>query len=271
MRSRKHILIIVALIGYSFKVFGTAQIPDKLIFNGDTISIFSNPLEQIPTIDRLRPKLFGSRQGCSSTACWRGYQAEWEIANDELYLIGIYSCCFYEDSIQADLIQLFGNQYKNGRVKANWVTANILSPQGKQLYYVHMDYASLYEKEVIFEVVNGQLKGKITYDNTKSKKSIYSQDTTLLRFIYSNIEWEKLPKQVKPVRVYVQFSANELGIVDSVKLMKGFDKPFDNEALRVVKSTPEWDVFYRRGQHERRTWNLPIVFSEENKRKFKKN
>lgn len=93
----------------------------------------------------------------------------------------------------------------------------------------------------------------------------------MLKFIYSNIQWDKLPKHDKTVKVFVQFSANEQGIIDSVKVMKGFDVTFDNEAIRVVKSIPEWDVFYRRRQHERRGWTLPIIFSEENRQKYKTN
>ncbi len=271
MTIRIYILTLLTLTSFNFKVFGTAQIPDRLIYNGETVSIFSNPLEQLPNIDNLRPKLFGDKKGCNSTACWREYQGKWEIIDSELYLIGIYSCCFCEDKIEANLEQLFPDKFENGKVKADWVTANILSPQGKQLYYVHMGYESLYEKEVVYEIENGQLKGTTTFDNTKSRKSIYSQDTTLLTFIYSNINWETLPKKDKTVKVFIQFSANEQGKIDSLKVMRGFDETYDNEALRVVKCIPEWDVFYRHGQHERRVWNLPIVFSEENRKKYQKN
>lgn len=253
------------------KVLGTSQVPGRLIYKHDTLSIFANPLEQLLDIDSLRLKLFGDKKGCMTTACWRGYYAEWTIIDKELYLTGIYSCCYYEDNIKSDLQQLFGEKFNNGKVKAHWVTAKILSPQGKQLYYVHAGYESLYEKEVVFEIVNGQLKGTTNYDNSKSRISIYSQDTALQKFIYSNIEWETLPEPDNPVRVIVQFSANEQGVIDSVKVMKGFDVTFDNEALRIVKSIPEWDVFYRRGQHERRAWILSIVFSEENRQKYKQN
>lgn len=270
MKIRIYIPTLFTLIIFNFKVFGTDQIPDILIINGDTVSIFSNPLEQLPIIDNLRPKLFGDQQVCNSTACWREYQAKWEILDNELYLIGIYSCCFYKDKIQANLEQLFPEKFENGKVKADWVTAKILSPQGKQLYYIHMGYESLYEKEIVYEIKNGQLVGTKTFDNTKSRKSIYSQDTTLIHFIYSNIKWEALQKTDENIKVYIQFSANEQGIIDSLKVMKGFDETYDKEALRVVKSIPEWDVFYRQGQHERRVWNLPIVFSEENKKKYKK-
>lgn len=263
--------MIFILLTFSVKqVFATSQIPDRLIYNNDTLSIFANPLEQLSDIDSLRSKLFGDKKGCMSTACWREYFAEWTIVDSQLYLTGIFSCCYYKDNIKSDLQQLFGDKFINGKVKADWVTAKMLSPQGKQLYYVHMGYESLYEKEVVYEIVNGQLKGITTYDNTKSRKSIYSNDTTLFKFIYSNINWETLPNTEKPVKVFIKLSANEQGIIDTVTVMKGFDETFDSEAIKVIKSIPDWDVFYRRGLHERRPWIVPIIFSEENRQKYKK-
>jgi hypothetical protein len=265
-----YILTIILLTISVEKVFATGQIPDKLIYNNDTLSIFANPLEQLTNVDSLRANLFDNNKEHWNTACWRGYQAEWTIIDNQLYLTSIYSCNYYEDNIKSDLKKLFGENFIKGKVKANWVTAKILSPQGKELYYVHSGYESLYEKEVIFEIVNGQLIGTTTFDNSKSRKSIYSEDTTLLHFIYTNIDWDKLPNQNKPVKIVVQFSANEQGIIDSVKVMKGFNETYDSEAIRVVKLIPEWDIFYRRGQYERRVWNLPIVFNGENILKYKK-
>jgi hypothetical protein len=263
------LLIIILLTVFVESALATPQIPDILIYNNDTLSIFANPLEQLEDVNSLRKKMFSDNKEHWNTACWRGYQAEWTVIDNELYLTAIYSCRYYEDSIKSDLKQLFGEKLINGKIKANWITAKILSPQGKKLYSAHSGYESLYEKEVVFEFVNGQLKGSTTYDNSKSRISIYSQDTALQRFIYTNIQWEKLPIQDKPVKVFVQFSGNEQGVIDSVKVMKGFDVTFDNEALRVVKSIPKWDVYYRLGQYERRVWNLPIVFSEKNRQQYK--
>ncbi|MCK9480139.1 MAG: hypothetical protein M0R38_00050 [Bacteroidia bacterium] len=270
LKIRNYILTLLLLTTIHFKSFGTAQIPDILIYNGDTLSIYSNPLEQLDNIDTLREKLFGDKESYWTTACYRKYQAEWTLIDNQLYLTAIYSCDYYQDKIKADLKSLFGEKFINGKVQADWVTAKILSPQGKQLYYVHSHYESLYEREVVYEIINGQLIGTTTFDNSKSRKSIYSEDTTLLHFIYTNIDWDKLPNQDKPVKIVVQFSANEQGIIDSVEVRKGFNETYDNEAIRVVKSIPEWDVFYRRGQHERRSWVVPIVFSEENRQKYKK-
>ncbi|WP_133259793.1 hypothetical protein [Pseudochryseolinea flava] len=254
-----------------FKTFGTAQVPDRLVYKGDTLSIFANPLELLYSDDSQRPKFFGDKEGCNSTACWRGYQAEWVIIDGQLYLTGIFSCCFYDDKIKADLTALFGSKFVDGKVKADWVTGNIIAPQGKQLYYVHMGYESLYEKELEFQFRNGGLIGTKTYDNSKSRQSNYSKDPEKLKeFIYSHINWTRLPKSKEPVKVFIQFSANENGIVDSTKVMNGYDATFDREAERVVKAIPEWDVYYRHEKLERRKWTMPIIFSEDNRKKYQK-
>jgi hypothetical protein len=69
-------------------------------------------------------------------------------------------------------------------------------------------------------------------------------------------------------KVYVKFSANEKGIIDSAKIMKGYNEVYNKEAIRIIKSIPEWDVYYRRGVHERREFFIPITFSHENRKKY---
>ena len=77
--------------------FGTAQIPDILIFNGDTIPLFNCPLDYFPHNELLIPKsLFGSN-GCFYTACWRNYVATWIIENEKLYLVQIRNACYPTD------------------------------------------------------------------------------------------------------------------------------------------------------------------------------
>jgi hypothetical protein len=93
----KHYSHILTLILWTFSCtngYSTAQAPDRLIYKSDTISIYANPLEQLYEKGTLRPNFFGKKPGCGSTDCWRGYQAEWAIIENELYLTGIYSCCY---------------------------------------------------------------------------------------------------------------------------------------------------------------------------------
>lgn len=269
----KEIVIFLFLFTFPFtNTFATGQIGDRLIYKGDTLILLSNPLETLLDNFTTRPKLFGDKKGCITTACWRGYKAEWEVIENQLYLTAIYSCCYSEDGIKADLKSLAGIYHVNGKVKADWVTGNLIATKGKLLYYVHDAYESLYETEIEFQIEKGHVIGIKTYDNSKSKQSAYSQNEIKLRqFIYSNIKWNDLPSlKDNEIKIFIKFSANENGIIDSVKVMKGFNTIFDNEAIRIVKAIPEWDIYYKHGIYKRITWNLPIVFSEENKNEYYK-
>lgn len=252
------------------KSFATGQIYDKLIYNGDTFSIFGNPLEQLYNYELLRPKLFGNKQACSTTACLKGYQAKWTILNEQLYLTGISSCCLSEDSLKADLEMLFGNKFIGGKVKADWVNSGIIVPKGKLFYYE--GYGSIYEKELELLFDNGKLIGSITYDNSKTSQSVYQQNREKLpEFIYHNINWTNLPDlNNEAIRVFIQFSANSLGIIDSAEIFKGYNEIFDKEAVRVIKAIPKWDVFYRNGKLIRSVWTITIIFSNANRLKYNK-
>ena len=56
------------MISLNQKAFGTAQIPDFLIYEGDTLSIYANPLESYFE-NHSRPDSLFSEIGYNSTAC----------------------------------------------------------------------------------------------------------------------------------------------------------------------------------------------------------
>jgi len=60
----------------------TAQISEKLLFEGEKHAMCTNPLGDYGALGRGLPK-FAS----NCTALWRGYVGTWEIINDRLYLI----------------------------------------------------------------------------------------------------------------------------------------------------------------------------------------
>jgi hypothetical protein len=150
---KKYILtklfITIGILG----AFATPQAPDKLIYKGDTLGVYLKlpnefykcdttiyeidtvPFESINCL--LNVNLFGDKKTCWTTACGNGYWAGWEVIENQLYLTGIYSCCYYEDSIKADLTSLFKEKVIDGKVKADWVTGNFISLKGKRLFYNH--------------------------------------------------------------------------------------------------------------------------------------
>ena len=271
MKKPIYILFLFVLLFPITEAFATAQVPDRIIYKGDTLKLFSNPLEYLPNIDELRPRLFGDKEGCKTTACWRGYEAIWIIIDDTLYLTGIFECCYgFEYARKADLKKLFGAKCKNGIVKADWFSGAMISPQGKLMCFVHMGYASTYERELEFYFKKGLLLGTKINDNSKNRDTEYGlNELKLYKFIYTTIRWDKLPKlNDVVVKVSLQFSANENGIIDSVKVINGYDIIFDREAIRTIKAIPAWGVFYRHGKFIRISQELSVVFSEANRKRF---
>lgn len=266
-------LFLIGFIG----AFATPQVSSKLIYKGDTISVYLNSLpkefykKDIKFFESvLAVNVFGDKEVCWTTACGDGYLTVWEITENQLYLTGIYSCCYYEDSIKADLTLLFKEKVVNGKVKADWVTQkNVRGGKGFILWNNDMQ---VFKQEFEFEFLDGKLLEIKTFDNSKSRKSTYSSnEIKLVEFIYSNIEWTKLPIQKESIRVFVQFSANENGKIDEVEVVRKSDiEIFNQQAARVIKLIPDWDVTYLYGQLYRQLFTMPIIFSEENREKYGK-
>ncbi|MGM0582121.1 MAG: hypothetical protein ACQETL_15670 [Bacteroidota bacterium] len=136
--------------------FSTAQVPDYLLYNGDTLALFSNPLKSY--LEKNNIEQIPDLKGCNSTNCWRGYIAFWELRNDSLYLQRITSChdnCGLPTE-NANLSLLFDN-YDGSPIFAYWVKEVLISPQGRLIQYVHMGYGSKYEREIHFDIRNGRL------------------------------------------------------------------------------------------------------------------
>jgi periplasmic protein TonB len=60
--------------------------------------------------------------------------------------------------------------------------------------------------------------------------------------------------------VYVGFSVSKTGAVENVKIRIGVDEKLDKEALRVVKSMPNWKPGKQEGEPVRIKFTLPVRF-----------
>ena len=194
---KKAIVLLLGLFWVNF-AFGTGQVPDYLILDKDTLALFSNPLEQY--FEQIgKRELIDFDGGCGSTACWRGYKAIWELKNDSLFLRRIAAC--HEDCgnpKDANLIAMFGESMPF----ASWVDGDIIVPRGKLLEYIHMGYASIYEKEQIFTIKQGKLQKVKIKTNKEDAQRIYKQNQskeftilaldTIFQTIQANMDWEAL-------------------------------------------------------------------------------
>jgi hypothetical protein len=251
------VLIIFCLTLLLVKVHGTAQRPDYLLFKGDTLAIFSNPLESYFK-NGVRPDSVFQQYGCFSTNCWRGYVGYWELKNDSLFLLELHA-----NSNKIDLSLIFKDKKTDKAVFADWVNHSINNPFGKLIHYIHEGYSSIYEFEREFIFSNGVLTKISHYDNSKSKKSKFAEDPLLLKsFLKANINSSNFSNNIEPnAKVIVKIcNVTEFGKVDSVEVIRGCDFERNMEAIRVVKLIPEWDVIYRHGKQIQIPWVIPIEF-----------
>lgn len=257
----KHILLFLFYSSLIYDCFGTAQYPDFLIYNGDTLALFSNPLEEY-FYNHSRPDDIFERYGYNSTACWRGYIGYWELKNDSLFLIELRG-----EISSIDLCLLFKDRNCEGVLFADWVNGAMNNPYGKLISYEHSGYNSIYEFERDFIFEKGVLVRIDEFDNSKSKKSPYSQDSKLLiKYLKSNIDYSVLPETKDKVKVIVEIShVNKFGAIDSVKILKGHSEAYEKEALRVVKSIPEWNVLNKHGELYNLIWSIPVIFEKKRK------
>jgi hypothetical protein len=153
-----------------------AQLPDKILFDGEQLSLYSNPLEQFWTNARkVRPPFI------STAECSRGYIAGWEIRNNKLLLKEIEgdyvrNFVFFRKPAKFSLRKLFPRS-KNKPVCANWFSGKLRVPIGSMTRYHHSGYDSRFEKEFIITIHEGEVIKVVTID-FKEKALVINLEAT---------------------------------------------------------------------------------------------
>ncbi len=139
----------------------TAQIAEKLYYEGQMVSMCSEPLGDYFAFSGERP---GFESNC--TALWRGYVGTWEIIDGRIYLIELNGTL--EDGSDVTLATIFPGF--PDRVFAHWYSGTIRIPQGKMLDYVHMGYGSTYERDLLLKIEKGVVTEKTVRHNGTSNE-----------------------------------------------------------------------------------------------------
>ncbi len=86
-------------------------------------------------------------------------------------------------------------------------------------------------------------------------------EKALLSFLGKNTNYPEIAKETGTQgRVYVKFVINKKGEVVEVQLARGVDPSLNEEALRVVRSLPNWNPGKQRGKVVNVAYNVPINF-----------
>lgn len=140
-----------------------AQLPDKILYEGEELGLYSNPLEQFWTnAKKVKPSFI------STPECSRGYIASWEIRNNKLLLTDIdghyiRNFVFFKKPAKYSLKKLFPRS-KNKPVCANWFSGKLRVPIGNMIRYNHSGYDSRFEKEYIISIHEGEIVKVVTID-----------------------------------------------------------------------------------------------------------
>ena len=157
-------LFTVILTFFSLTVFGTAQAPDHIIYNGKEYLLYSNPMEEyFKKYPDRRPK-----DGISSTALRRGYVATYEIKNNQLFLKDIeIQVCEGKKCKTTKWKSVFNEIFSDQElIKIDWVIGILILPYGKKVNNIlDMGYASAYENYIVLTFENGILKKEQQFDN----------------------------------------------------------------------------------------------------------
>ena len=141
-----------------------AQLPDIIHIHGEKFDLYSNPLEQYWSLKKKKRPDF-----LWSSMCKRGYIASWEIMDNQLILRSIdgnvekRSFIFWKKTVRYILQMLFPKAGPGG-VRANWFTGKIRIPQGKRTLYVHHEYDSRFEKELVITIQQGTIVKTVVLD-----------------------------------------------------------------------------------------------------------
>jgi len=253
-------IFFITVFSYS-SVFSTLQCHDILIYNEDTFAIGEDvyPLESFfDNVKNIRPDSIFEKYGYFTSASWRGYIGVWLIENDSLFLLELKG--FDEKSM--DLSKLFKNTKLKKRIFAEWYNNEVYCYYGN---YISQNVGiEIFEHEIYFKFNKG-LVTKIKYlDNTKTFISDFTHNEL---FYFDHLKCElkesyltKNYGESKKVLIKV-INTDNSGKIDSVDVFKGIDKVFNNEAIRIVKSFPSWDVLYLHGERINQYYIISLEFN----------
>jgi hypothetical protein len=205
IKSYKVFLLSIFLLTLStFRLFASPQMPDYIIYKGDTIATYNLILEQyLERQDTAKTeKLFGlsfrnSTNGSFSFNCWRGYQAIYKIDNDSLFLVDIITCGERRNG-KIDIVasikkmkDVFGDNVISDRVYINWFSGDLNFPLSNKVLRWDGVFYTIYEKETVISIAFGKiLKTENVNNYVDNPKAIDRKDKNKI----SDILFKKIKK-----------------------------------------------------------------------------
>lgn len=164
-------------------LFGAAQTPERLRFDGMEEQLMATPLENYWSEVNPKPPALAQ----TSLSCWRGYVGTWEIIDKRLYLIKLdrheirpKDESFVEENVAVPFEPLFGHE---GPIPAEWFSGVLRVARGQVITQVNAGFASVYDEDVFFVVEHGTV---ISERVIKNDPAAITSD--------ADLAWRELPR-----------------------------------------------------------------------------
>ncbi len=234
--------------------FSTTQVRDVLYWNGTTYHVYPFIHVEKRFSEAQKTKLNERVKDHIATSNWRGYYFEFEICRDSLFLVSI------KDDHQEDLMAFVLGS--NARIMMDDFSDTLYLGYGKSFYDPWFP-TMIYESEMTVVFKNGIACWHEDHRNKSKHAELPNNTMKWNECIYSSIRWDALDQNIlaeKP-KAYVNFSTDSLGKVCDVTLLKSSGySDFDEEAMRVVASLPEFSAHFVCGKYLNHKYTQPVVF-----------
>lgn len=163
MKSISWVLLALTFWLAAGRASATAQIPDQLTIDGQTVALYAQPihplLSQRPDLKKKVDRYI--KGGCS--ASWSGLRASWEIRDEQLYLVKLEANpCADPKTVP---LRKLGAPRGADRLLADWFSGQLRVPQGREVEYVHMGFESRFERDLLLTVEKGRVIAREVREN----------------------------------------------------------------------------------------------------------
>lgn len=220
-------IFLILISNFIFAI--SPQLPDLLKIGNDTIYIYELPINGLTKSEfqTLSDNISKFENGIFvSTNLWRGFQAIWELRENQLYLTDI------KDTKNSKIIlkTSFPKKFKNGMVKADWFSDILVIPKDKMLKWDGV-FSRTYKKEEILYFKKGNLTKRELVENYIDLKNGISrlEKDSITDKIFETIKelnWEKLTDFECDDEYYV--TIGKKGVIDKVKFVPYLDSKWQN-------------------------------------------
>lgn len=167
-------------------LYATPVITDVLIVDTDTFNLYTFPLEDY-FVMKGDHKL-GDDELVEGWPWSRGYMAIWRIEGSDLYLVDLRLANGKPFKLE--------DEFMTDKVRAVWFSGELHSPQGDLIQYQHAPYASVYEKEVYYQVDEGAIIDTVEKKNVEYKEGLLYPGQDFIRDTIASMIQRRMNKKI---------------------------------------------------------------------------